>query len=342
MIAGMTPTTGKEDIRSHLHLDGIAKQSNRDIANMINSALLEPMREYTPLTCLPPFADDSELLTISSSEVCNALLELNPRKAGGPDSVNNWLLRDYADFLATPVCNILNTSFAEQALPSSWKDADVTPLMKVKPVTIIVKHIRPISLTPALSKLAEDFVVRKHIGPAVLEFIDSNQYGAIPKSSTLHALISMIHTWAQATDGTGSAVRVALLDYKKAFDLVDHSILVAKILELHIPRGIARWVCDFLMDRRQRVKLSSDCFSEWGTVPSGVPQGTKLGPWLFVLMINDLCPSGSDTWKYVDDTTIAEVVPRGGQSAMQETVSAIEVWSNTNKLQLNADKCKEL
>ena len=90
------------------------------------------------------------------------------------------------------------------------------------------------------------------------------------------------------------------------------------------------------------MKLSSDCFSEWGTFPSGVPQGTKLGPWLFILMINDLRPSGSDVWKYVDDTTLAEVVPRGGQSGMQVAVNAVEQWSRIKKLQLNADKCKEL
>ena len=142
MIAGMTPATGGEDIRSHiLHLDGIAAHSNRDIANMINSALLEPMQDYTPLSCLPPLADDSEFLIVSPSEVCDALLGLNPRKAGGPDGINNWLLRDYVDFLTSPVCDNLNASFAEQKLPRSWKDADVTPLMKVKPVTTIAKHI---------------------------------------------------------------------------------------------------------------------------------------------------------------------------------------------------------
>ena len=80
---------------------------------------------------------------VSLSEVYKALLGLNPRKAGGPDGINNWLLREYADFLSFPVHDILNASFAEQKLPRSWKDADVIPLMKVKPVTIIAKHIRP-------------------------------------------------------------------------------------------------------------------------------------------------------------------------------------------------------
>ena len=227
-------------------------------------------------------------------------------------------------------------------LPRSWKDVDVTPLIKVKPVTTIAKHIRPISLTPALPKLAENFVVSKYIDHALLETIDSNQFGAIPNSSTLHALISMMRTWAQATDGTSSPVRVVCLDYRKAFDLVDHGILAAKILGLRIPRGIAGWVCDFLMDRRQRVKLSSNCFSKWGTIPSGVPQGTKLGRWLFILMISDLHPLGSDVWKYVDDTTLTVVVPRGGQSGMEVAVNAVEQWSTIKKPQLNVDKCKEL
>lgn len=91
-----------------------------------------------------------------------------------------------------------------------------------------------------------------------------------------------------------SAVRVLLLDYRKAFDLVDHKILADKILALRVPCGVACSVCDFLFDRRQWVNFSRDCFSEWGSVPAGVPQGTKLGTWLFILMINGLHPPASD------------------------------------------------
>ena len=104
--------------------------------------------------------------------------------------------------------------------------------------------------------------MRRYVGPAVLEIVDPNQLGTIPKSSTAQALISMIHKWSMATDSTGTAVRIVLLDYRKAFDLIDHRILIQKIYSLRIPRGVARWTCDFLINREQRIKLSRDCFSE--------------------------------------------------------------------------------
>ena len=155
------------------------------------------------------------------------------------------------------------------------------------------------------------------------------------------ALILMFHHWLQATDGTRAAVRVLLFDYRKAFDLIDHKILVTKINGLDILHSIKAWVTDFLTNRHHRVKLSSDCFSEWGSVPAGVPQGTKLGPWLFLLMINDLKVDAL-MWKYVDDTTISQTIPRGSLGHVQHAVTAVEAWSRSQRMQLNADKCKEM
>ena len=92
----------------------------------------------------------------------------------------------------------------------------------------------------------------------------------------------------------------------------------------------------------QRVKLTNDCYSDWGPVPSGAPQGTKLGPWLFVLMNNDLCLGDQFLWKFVDDTTASEIVPRGCDSNTQVIVDKFISWSYENRVQLNSGKCKEL
>ncbi len=96
-------------------------------------------------------------------------------------------------------------------------------------MTDFKKDLRPISLTVCLSKIAEEFIVCDYVKPAVLNILDPCQYGVIPKSSTTYALIHMTHNWVTGTDGNGATVRTILLDYRKAFDLIDHSILRDKI-----------------------------------------------------------------------------------------------------------------
>ena len=227
-IAGMTPACGSEELLSKLTAFSADSCSPQVLANTINAAFLEPMQGFTRLVS-PPSAEVSgcielaDVLQVTESAVLNALLKLNPNKVPGPDCVPSWLLREYADLLA------------QQRLPQTWKSADVVSIPKEQKVKDISKHLRPISLTPSISKLAEDFVVSSHFGPAVLEVIDPDQFGAIPKSSTTQALTSMLHQWLEATDGSGAAVRVVLSNYRKAFDLTDHGILVQKILSLSIP-----------------------------------------------------------------------------------------------------------
>ncbi|CAB4035122.1 RNA-directed DNA polymerase from mobile element jockey, partial [Paramuricea clavata] len=128
-----------------------------------------------------------------------------------------------------------------------------------------------------------------------------------------------------------------------ASDRINHNILIAKLIALGVRRCLIPWICDFLSNRRQAVKIN-ESRSEWAYVNGGVPQGTKLGPILFLVMINDLKMKSlnSSHWKYVDDVTISEVIKETEESRLQTELNELQQWACENDMKLNGLKCKEM
>ena len=150
--------TCHSDLASQINIEGFSELPFKEQANAISAALLKPLGEYkqpAPLERVPLESDSPVILRVTEQRVQRALDVLNPRKACGPDRTPSWLLKECCDLVAYPITEILNASYAGQRLPTIWKMADVTPLPKKKPVVDIQKELRPISLTPCISKVAK-------------------------------------------------------------------------------------------------------------------------------------------------------------------------------------------
>ncbi len=236
------------------------------LADNINASFQGVSADMTALTPHESFTVGNsyhvpDIYIISVSKVEKQLMNTKTNKAIGPDNIPNWILRDLAPLIAGPICAIYNSSFREGFLPQIWKSADVIPLPKIEPPKLVDKHLRPISLTPVLSKGAEEHA-RGWIMEFMEEVLDQHQFGSRKGHSTVHALVELHHQWLEAVETTGRVVRVLMLDFRKAFDRVDHHILLTKLSNLGLPDFLVRWMTAFLCERQQRVKIGQTT-SSW-------------------------------------------------------------------------------
>ena len=223
-------------------------------------------------------------------------------------------------------------------MPTVWKQANIVAIPKSKPPKLIEQDLRPISLTPTLSKIFESLIGRWMLEKIGDKF-DKNQFGALKGRSTTHALVDIVHKWHKAVDDKKS-VRIVFVDYAKAFDHVDHPTVMTKLSAIGVPPIVLRWLHSFLTDRQQRVMING-IFSDWASPNGGMPQGTWLGPYVFLTLINDLS-SAMDLHKFVDDCTLSEIVDKHETSAMQREMDSLVKWSETNHMNINGKKTKEM
>jgi hypothetical protein len=174
------------------------------------------------------------------------------------------------------------------------------------------------------------------------KLLSEEQFGFRPKRSCTSQLLTTCDSWSQSIE-EGDNIDVIFLDYRKAFDTVPHKRLAAKLEAYGVQGPLKQWIEDFLSDRVQRVVVAGEC-SEWADVTSGMPQGSVLGPVLFVIYINDLPENVScQTKMFADDTKLFGVAngPQDHQQ-MQQSISSVCGWSHTWQLGFNVGKCKAM
>ena len=161
-----------------------ASSGKQNLANIINEAFIGPLNKFSPLPTdfELDMADFPSSPSHSAPSVYRKLSTLNPTKAQGLDGIPAWLLRENADISTFTVMDSLNSLYRKGRLPHSWKMANIITLPKQNPERHVNKHLRPISLTPTLSKIAEEFIVKVYVKPAALKEISANQFGCVPKS----------------------------------------------------------------------------------------------------------------------------------------------------------------
>ena len=331
--------TGQRNEHPSIDIPGLLTNDPSQAANAINDHFSNIASDLNPLNTesLPAYLPaPSPCPILQPWEVHKALAKIKQRSAGGPDGISARLIKEFSVELATPLTHILNTSFQQVIAPDQWKRATVIPIPKTTPPTI--EKLRPISLTDHFAKVAEGFMVKWFLEDLTPK-VDPNQFGNRKHHSTSHCLINVLHLLFANAEIPKSTSSVLITDFTKAFDRIDHTISISKMITQGIRPSVIAWIANFLTGRRQNVRYQ-DTLSDWSSIHAGVPQGTRLGPPIFLSMINDAAPPSSiKAFKYVDDMTFVESRRSSQPSNMQEAVSSLSRWTSENKMSLNPSKC---
>lgn len=284
--------------------------------------------------CLLP-TDEMEIISIVNS--------LKSDSAPGWDEITTRIIKQSLPYILEPITLICQASLDSGTFPNALKKSIISPIHKGGDENN-VSNYRPISLLPTLSKILEKLVnkrFRQYLETKSL--LSKNQFGFRAEMSTEHAVHTLAQQVIQQLDGNQKSVGV-FLDLAKAFDTVSIPILIAKLEAIGI-RGIPlRWFISYLSDRTQMVKVR-DCLSNEAIIKFGVPQGSILGPTLFLVYINDLCDLTLDNgsvYTYADDTVL--LFNGKSWSEVQETanngLSKVSNWLRSNLLTVNVTKTK--
>ena len=280
-----------------------------------------------------------ESIEISENMIEIKLAALKPGKSSGIDKIHTRLLKELSFEVSEPLKVIFETSLRHSKLPSIWKLASITAIFK-KGNKKYPGNYRPVSLTSVPCKLLESIIrdnIVKHMNAN--DLFTGKQFGFISGRSTTLQLLHVFEKWTELID-QGSNIGVAYMDFMKAFDKVPHGRLMKKIESYGISGEALSWIREFLHERRQKVVINGES-SSWNDVTSGVPQGSVLGPVLFVLFINDLPDTiQSSLYLFADDTKVFNpLISSYDSNKFQQDLVELHLWTEKWLLSFHPDKC---
>jgi hypothetical protein len=281
-------------------------------------------------------------IRVTELEVKKKIRKLRKDAAAGPDEIGPRVLQELENEIAPALVMIFRHSLSTGEIPADWKRANVTPIFK-KGSKADPGNYRPVSLTSVCCKILETLVrdgIMSHLESNNL--ISQEQHGFLPGKSCCTNLLEFMEKVTSAVD-EGVPYDVIFLDFAKAFDKVPRERLLEKLRAHGIRGKTLLWIRNWLSGRTQRVVINGKC-SGWREVLSGVPQGSVLGPILFLIFINDLGRVArmiDALRKFADDTKLgqrAETMQE--RESMQEALDNLCQWADTWGMQFNVGKCK--
>lgn len=335
----------KSGIPSTMHYQNFKSSAPEEICDMFSNffqSVFEPsspsLSAWTPPTHCNANVSLIDNLHIEEDKILKELKLLDPSKGAGPDGYPAMFFKATAGSICKPLFIIYNKCLSEGVFPDEWKQANITPVYK-NGSKHDVEQYRPISILSTLSKLFER-LVHNEIYPILHSVIIPEQHGFVQRRSTVSNLLIFSNYLFENMDRR-LQVDAVYTDFQKAFDKVDHLILLNKIAFNGIRGNLLRWFSSYIKNRTQKVVVNGHQ-SDAVHITSGVPQGSILGPLLFILYINDIgkCFKNTKFLVYADDLKAYRSIQSVEDCRLfQQDLDRLTDYCLNNKLHLSLSKC---